>query len=140
MRTITILAAALALVLAGCGGSSNKNAASNTSGAATATSTPASGSAGSSGGLALAAPADGSLKFDKSSLTAKAGKVTINFDNPSSVQHGVAVEGNGVDKDSKIVTSSKTSLTVDLKPGKYTFYCPVPGHRQAGMEGTLTVQ
>jgi plastocyanin len=149
LRTMTILAAALALVLAGCGGSSNKNAGSNTSGAATATSTPASsgGSGGGSGGgggasgtLALAAPADGSLKFDKTTLTAKAGKVTINFDNPSSTPHGVAVEGNGVDKDSQTVTSSKTSLTVDLKPGKYTFYCPVPGHRQAGMQGTLTVQ
>jgi uncharacterized cupredoxin-like copper-binding protein len=139
---MTILTAALALVLAGCGGSSNKNAGSNSSGAATATSTPASsGSSGAaSGTLALAAPADGSLKFDKTTLTAKAGKVTINLDNPSSTPHGVAVEGNGVDKDSQTVTSSKTSLTVDLKPGKYTFYCPVPGHRQAGMQGTLTVQ
>jgi plastocyanin len=144
MRTITILAAALALVLAGCGGSSNKNAASNTSGAATSTPATGTGGSGSSGGgagaLALAAPSDGSLKFDKTTLTAKSGKVTINFDNPSSTPHGVAVEGNGVDKDSKTVTNSKTSLTVDLKPGKYTFYCPVPGHRQAGMQGTLTVQ
>jgi len=144
LRTITILAAALALVLAGCGGSSNKNAASNTSGAATATATSTPASSGSSGGgagaLALAAPADGSLKFDKTTLTAKSGKVTINFDNPSSTPHGVAVEGNGVEKSSQTVTSSKTSLTVDLKPGKYTFYCPVPGHRQAGMQGTLTVQ
>ena len=146
MRTIPILAAVLALVLAGCG-SSNKNAQSNTSGTATATSTPASTStpstASSGGGgaaLALAAPADGSLKFDKTALTAKAGSVTINLDNPSSTPHGVAVEGNGVDKDSQTVTNGKTSVTVDLKPGKYTFYCPVPGHRQAGMVGTLTVQ
>ena len=139
MRTITILAAALALVLAGCGGSSNKNAGSNTSG--TATSTPASGgSSGGAGALALAAPADGSLKFDKTTLTAKAGKVTINFDNPSSTPHAVEVEGNGVEQKTDQITNSKTSLSVDLKPGKYEFYCPVPGHRQAGMEGTLTVQ
>ena len=58
----------------------------------------------------------------------------------SSTPHAVAVEGNGVDKDGQTVTNGKTSLTVDLKPGKYTFYCPVPGHRQAGMQGTLTVQ
>ena len=144
MRTIPILAAVLALLLAGCG-SSNKNAQSNTSGTTTATATPAttsssSSSSSSSGALALAAPADGSLKFDKSTLTAKAGSVTIDLDNPSSTPHGVAVEGNGVDKDSQTVTNGKTSVTVDLKPGKYTFYCPVPGHRQAGMVGTLTVQ
>jgi uncharacterized cupredoxin-like copper-binding protein len=143
MRTIPILAAVLALVLAGCGGS-NKNAQSNTSGTATATATssPSTASSGGGGGaqLALAAPADGSLKFDKKTLTAKAGAVTINLDNPSSTPHGVAVEGNGVDKDSQTVSNSKTSVSVTLKPGKYTFYCPVPGHKQAGMVGTLTVQ
>jgi uncharacterized cupredoxin-like copper-binding protein len=139
MKTISILVAVLALALAGCGGSSNKNAQTNTSGA---TSTPASGSSSSSssGGLALAAPADGSLKFDKSTLTAKAGKVTIDFDNPSSTQHAIAIEGNGVDQKSDTITNGKTSVTADLKPGKYEFYCPVPGHEQAGMKGTLTVQ
>jgi plastocyanin len=140
MRTISVLVAALALALAGCG-SSNDNAGSNTSGA---TPTPASTSAGTSSGggqaLALAAPADGSLKFDKTTLDAKAGTVTINFDNPSSTPHGVGVQGNGVDKVSQTVTNSKTSVTVDLKPGTYTFFCPVPGHEQAGMKGTLTVK
>jgi len=138
MRTISVLVAVLALALAGCG-SSNKNAGSSTSGSS---STPASGGSSGGGGeqLALAAPADGSLKFDKTSLDAKAGTVTINLDNPSSTPHGIGVKGNGVDKDSQTVTSSKTSVTVDLKPGTYTFYCPVPGHEQAGMKGTLTVK
>jgi uncharacterized cupredoxin-like copper-binding protein len=141
LRTITILVAALALALAGCGGSSNKNAGSNTSGASTPTSTPASNSSGGGGQtLALAAPADGSLKFDKTTLNAKAGKVTINFDNPADLPHAVEVEGNGVEQKTDEITKSKTSLTVDLKPGTYDFYCPVPGHRQAGMEGKLTVQ
>ncbi len=143
MRTIPIVAAVLALVLAGCG-SSNKNAQTNTSGGATATATPAATTAApstsSSGALALAAPADGSLKFDKTALTAKAGTVTINLDNPSSTPHGVAIEGNGVNKSSQTVTNGKASVSVSLKPGKYTFFCPVPGHRQAGMVGTLTVQ
>jgi plastocyanin len=134
MRSIPILVAVLALVLAGCGGSSNKNAGSG-SGASTS-------SSGGGGGeqLSLAAPADGSIKFDKTSLTAKAGKVTINFDNPSTNAHAVEVEGNGVEESSDTITQSKTSVTVDLKPGKYDFYCPVDAHRQQGMEGTLTVQ
>ncbi len=61
--------------------------------------------------------------------------------NPSPISHGIGVKGNGVDKDGKIVSQGQTSsITVNLKPGKYTFYCPVPGHEQAGMKGTLTVQ
>ena len=60
--------------------------------------------------------------------------------NPSSFPHGIAVEGKGVDKDGKVVNQNGTStVTVKLKPGTYTFYCPVPGHRAAGMQGTLVV-
>jgi plastocyanin len=137
MRTIVVLVAALALALAGCGGSNNKNAGSNTSGSSGSSS---SSSGGGGEQLSLSAPADGSLKFDKKTLTAKAGTVTINLDNPASVPHAVEVEGNGVEQKSDEVTNGKTSVTVDLKPGKYEFYCPVPGHKEAGMEGTLTVQ
>jgi uncharacterized cupredoxin-like copper-binding protein len=91
--------------------------------------------------LSLSADPSGNLAFNKKTLTAKAGTVTIKMANPSSVQHGVAVEGNGVDKDGQVVGHGGTStVSVKLKPGKYTFYCPVPGHRQAGMKGTLTVQ
>jgi plastocyanin len=146
-RRFAILAAGALLALAGCGGGSNstKNAASNTTGAketatATATATAESGGGGGGETLQLAAPADGSLKFDKKTLDAKAGKVTVDFDNPSSTPHAVAIEGNGVDESSQTVTGSKTTVSADLKPGTYTFYCPVPGHRQAGMEGTLTVK
>jgi len=140
MRVVSVVVAALALVLAGCGGSNNKNAGSNSSGATPTPTTAASSGGGAGGALALAAPADGSLKFDKTTLTAKAGKVTIDFDNPSSTPHAVEVEGNGVEQKTNTVTNGKVSLSVDLKPGKYEFYCPVPGHRQAGMQGTLTVQ
>ena len=150
-RSLVTFAAVLLVAVAGCGGSSNessKNAGSNTTGAtptptetpsATATATAKSGGGGGET-VQLAAPADGSLKFDKTTLDAKAGNVTIDLDNPSSTPHAVAIEGNGVDQSSQTVTSSKTSVSADLKPGTYTFYCPVPGHRQAGMEGTLTVK
>ena len=89
--------------------------------------------------LKLTADPSGALKFDKKTLAAKPGKVTITMDNPSSVPHAVEVEGNGVEKETKTLTQGKASLTVDLKSGKYEFYCPVDGHKQAGMEGTLTV-
>ena len=149
MRTIALLAAALVLALAGCGGGDDENGGGS---AATATptteSTPEDSGGGGGGGgeggggetIQLAAPEDGSLVFEPSELTAKAGEVTIDFDNPSSVPHAVEVEGNGVDEASDEVTTDKTSLTVTLDAGDYTFFCPVDGHRAAGMEGTLTVE
>jgi uncharacterized cupredoxin-like copper-binding protein len=90
--------------------------------------------------LKLSANSSGQLKFNTKSLKAKAGKVTITMSNPSSLPHAIAVEGKGVDKDGKTVRKGGTStITVTLKKGKYTFYCPVPGHEAAGMKGTLTV-
>ena len=141
IRSLATFAAVLVLALAGCGGDDE----SSSSGGA-ATSTPASESGGGGGGggggekIALAAPADGSLKFDKSELEAKAGTVTIDFDNPSSTPHAVEIEGNGVQEASDTVTDSKTSVTADLEPGEYKFFCPVGNHAAAGMEGTLTVK
>jgi plastocyanin len=124
-------AACAALALAGCGSDDNSDSGS---------STPASGgAAGASSSLDLSAPADGSLKFDQTTATAKAGSVTIKFSNPSSTPHGVEIEGNGVEKASDVVTGKDTSFTVDLKPGEYTYYCPVGSHRDQGMEGKLTV-
>jgi uncharacterized cupredoxin-like copper-binding protein len=88
----------------------------------------------------LKADSTGKLKFNVSRLTVKHGKVTIKMSNPSSLPHGIAVEGHGVDKDGKTVREGGTStVTVTLKKGKYTFYCPVPGHRAGGMKGTITV-
>ena len=79
--------------------------------------------------------------FSTTVLHAKHGKVTIKMANVSSTKHGIAVEGHGVDKDGKIVGKNKTStVTVTLKKGTYTFYCPVPGHRAAGMKGKLIVK
>lgn len=141
-RTLTFAAAAAAaLAIAGCGGSSNNSSTSTGAASPPPTSTSASGGGGASSNLKLSADPSGALKFDKSTLSAKSGSVTLTMANPSSVPHGVAVEGNGVDKDGAVVNKGGTStVTVSLKPGKYTFYCPVPGHRQAGMEGTLTVK
>ena len=142
MRWMTLLAVTAVLALAGCGGSDKKStdSSSSTKATSTPTATQAASSGGGGGTLKLAADKS-ALKFDKSSLTAKAGKVTLEMANPSGIPHAVAVEGNGVDKDGKTVGNGGTStVTADLKAGTYEFYCPVPGHKAAGMKGTLTVQ
>jgi plastocyanin len=82
------------------------------------------------------------LKFDKTSLTAKAGKVAIAFTNTASLPHNVTVassSGAVLGATPTFQGGSKT-LALNLKPGTYKFYCSVPGHRPAGMEGTLTVE
>jgi plastocyanin len=81
------------------------------------------------------------LAFDKESLDAKAGKVTLDFDNPSAIPHNVVIEENGKELAGfEPMTEGEESETADLKAGTYTYYCSVPGHREAGMEGTLTVK
>lgn len=143
---VLAVAVVAAIAVAGCGSSNDDNKGTSSSAPAAPattsdTTSTSSGGGAASGTLKLSADPSGALKFDKSSLTAKAGSVTLDMANPSSVPHGIGVEGNGVDKEGKIVNQGETSkVTTKLKAGKYTFYCPVPGHRQAGMQGTLTVQ
>ena len=80
------------------------------------------------------------LAFNHKTLKAKHGTVTLVMANPSSFPHAIAVEGHGVDKDGKTVKKGGTSrVTVKLKKGTYTFYCPVDGHKAAGMKGKLIV-
>ena len=146
MRWMTLLAVTAVLALAGCGGSDEKSSGSSSSSSGSNSSDSSGGGGGetasSGGGETLKLAADKSaLKFDKSSLTAKAGKVTLEMSNPSQLPHAVAIKGNGVDVDGKTVGNGETSTaSTDLKPGTYTFYCPVPGHEAAGMKGTLTVK
>jgi plastocyanin len=145
MRAFSLIAllCAIAIPVAGCGGDDDDDGGG---GSGAATTTESSGGGASSGGggggqtLKLAADPGGALKFDKSSLTAKAGKVTIVMDNPSSLPHAVEIEGNGVEVAGDTVEKGGVSkASAELKAGKYEFYCPVDGHKQAGMEGTLTV-
>jgi plastocyanin len=140
------------LAVAGCGGSNNNNGGSSTSGGAASTpaTTTAAGTAttggtaagGGGGGHNLKLSADKTqLKYDTSTLSASAGKVTITMTNPSALPHDVAITGNGVNVKGKVVTNGgKSIVSTNLKPGTYTFYCSVDAHRQAGMEGKLTVK
>jgi plastocyanin len=102
------------------------------------TTTPSSG--GSS--LSLSANAEGQLAYNTKSLSAKAGNVSIDFTNNAPLSHNVTIEsssGQVIGATPTFQGASKT-LTLNLKPGTYKFFCSVPGHRMAGMEGTLVVK
>jgi plastocyanin len=109
--------------------------------ATTGTPAPASSPAASATTkLKLAANPAGQLAFNTKQLSAKAGTVTIEMTNMSPIEHSVAVsEGSKILGQTPVFSGGSKSVTLKLKAGTYTFFCTVPGHRQAGMEGTLTV-
>jgi plastocyanin len=81
------------------------------------------------------------IAFDTTALSAKAGHVTIEFDNPSALEHDVAIERDGKQiAISETLAEGETSVSADLAPGTYTYLCTIPGHAEAGMQGTLTVK
>ena len=153
MRKLFALLAVCALVpfaLAACGGDDEEEPAAETTG-------------GGGGGTTVSVEADpgGELAYVQKSLSASAGEITFEFDNPSSTEHDFCVEADGVSAASgeamfvyhtsnadctDIITGETTTLTEDMDAGEYTFYCSVVGaggannHRTAGMEGTLTVK
>jgi plastocyanin len=101
---------------------------------------PGAAAKGPGGTLRLAA-SETALAFDTTSLTTKPGKVTIDFDNPSALEHNVAIERNGeVIAESETLAKGKTSVSAELAPGTYTYLCTIPGHAEAGMEGMLVVK
>ena len=119
--------AALILALAACGGGDDEGE-------------PSGNGGGEGTALELVAGPGSGLKFDKTSLEAAAGEVTITMTNDGDLPHNVAIKGSGVDEKGEIVQNGGTStVTATLEPGEYTFYCSVPGHEAGGMTGTLTV-
>jgi plastocyanin len=148
-KLAALLALALASVaLAACGGSSDNSSeetAAETSGGAAAESGEKSGggeAAGRGSTVDFEADPNGALAYTTTEATAKAGEVTIDFNNPQGLTHDVAIEdeaGETVGK-TDLIANEETSTTVNLKPGTYKYYCTVPGHREAGMEGTLVVK
>jgi uncharacterized cupredoxin-like copper-binding protein len=93
------------------------------------------------GTLDIPADPSGRTQYTFKNAEAPAGALTINSKNDSTVDHDIALEGSGVNEKGDTVKDGGTStIEVDLQPGEYTFYCSVDGHRQAGMEGTLTVK
>jgi uncharacterized cupredoxin-like copper-binding protein len=136
LRPLTPLAAvvASASLLAACGGGGGGGGAPSKR----STAAPVSGPGGK---LSVEADPSGQLLFNKKTLQSKPGKVTIVMKNPSQLSHSVAIEGSGVNAAGEVVPNGGTStVTANLRPGTYTFFCTVPGHREAGMQGTLTVK
>jgi len=145
-----VLTASL-LVLGACGSSSSSSnsAPAPASTPSTTPSTPAAKAApvpatptSSAHPLHLEANSEGQLKYNTTSLSAKAGEVSIDFTNMSPLGHNLTVEsasGSVIGATPTFQGATKT-LSLQLKPGTYKFFCTVPGHRMAGMEGTLTVK
>jgi uncharacterized cupredoxin-like copper-binding protein len=129
------LAAAVVLVLAACGAS--------TSGGTDINSTSTSSDSGSSGGGGSTIKVtEKEFSITPSDVSAKAGDITFQIKNTGAVAHDIAVDLNGTEKASPLVQPGQTeSWTVTISdPGDYQIYCSVPGHKEAGMKGTLKVQ
>jgi len=135
-----------AIGLAACGSSSSSSSettATETTESNSGTGGEAEGkSAGSASTVDFEADPNGGLAYTSKEMTAKAGKVTIDFTNPQPLPHDVAIEDSSgeVVAQTELVSDGTSTTTANLKPGTYTFFCTVPGHREAGMEGTLTVK
>ncbi|MGC1852588.1 MAG: plastocyanin/azurin family copper-binding protein [Solirubrobacterales bacterium] len=144
LSALLVLAlASFALVACGDDDGTTTTTATDTGGAAAEGGEKAGG--GETGGgasLEFEADPNGELAFTTTEASTEAGKVTIDFNNPQGLSHDVAIEDSGGETVGKteVIGQGETSTTVNLKPGEYTFYCSVPGHREAGMEGTLTVE
>lgn len=144
-KRLLIAFAALAFAsfaLAACGSSNDSSSTATEAPTTTSSSSGGAASGGTGATIDIAADPSGALAFTKTDLTTTAGNDTIDFDNESSTSHNVQIEdssGNEVGG-TDTITGSKTTTTVDLKPGTYTFFCNIPGHREGGMEGTLTVK
>ena len=147
MKSMTALVAALALAgggLVACGDDDEDEAAAPPPPAATqpdtgGTETTQTGAAAET--VEVAADPGGQLEYVQSSLSAPAGSVTFEFTNEASVPHDFNIEQDGEDvAGTEVITNSEASLSVELEPGRYAYYCSVGRHREAGMEGTLTVE
>ena len=143
LSAVAAVAAVAALGLAACGGGDDDNG--GTTAAATPPATTTGGGGGGGGGSTVnfSTPSGTELAYNQKSASTKAGSVTVNFQNNESIPHDVAIQqgdSGSIIGQTDLVASGSASTTVNLTPGTYTFFCTVPGHREAGMVGPLTVK
>ena len=143
---LVLALAALALVACGSSSDSSSSTTETSGGESRAEQGGAAKEESSSGGsastLEFEADPNGELAYTSTSETAEAGKVTVEFKNPQALTHDVAIEDSSGEEvgATELIADGSDTTTVNLKPGTYTYFCTVPGHREAGMEGTLTVK
>jgi uncharacterized cupredoxin-like copper-binding protein len=142
MKKASVLLVAIALALFGlaaCGDDDDDDGGDETTAAETTTTDTAAGGGGAGGAVAITT-SEG-ISYDESSAEAPAGSVTVTYDNKADIPHDVTIEDESGQElaATDVITGSTAETSVDLAPGTYTFYCSVPGHRDQGMEGTLTV-
>lgn len=144
---LVLAIAALALVACGSSSDSSSSTTETNGGESQAEQGGAAKEESSSGGgsastLKFEADPNGELAYTSDKETAKAGKVTVEFKNPQALTHDVAFENASGEEvgATELIADGSDTTTVDLKPGTYVYFCTVPGHREAGMEGTLTVK
>lgn len=137
LSAISVLVIVASLAIAACGGGSS----SATGGSETSAAGEAGGS-GSGSTIDFEANPAGHLMFTTMKAAGKAGDDTIDFKNPSTTPHNVAIEDSAgkVLAETETISKGQTTTKVELKPGTYTFFCSIPGHREGGMEGTLTIE
>jgi uncharacterized cupredoxin-like copper-binding protein len=122
---VALLALFTVLALSACGSSSSE-----------------SGTTGEEAAGQAISISETEFKLDPSSVQVyQAGTVTFRVTNDGAVDHALEVEGQGVEEEAETIKPGESAeLTVDLsKEGSYEIYCPIDGHRDSGMEGTLTV-
>lgn len=145
---VALLFVVAALALVACGGSDSSSSESTPAETTSESGEAGGGGAEAEGGSEGSAAtvdfetASSGLAYTAKTAEAEAGKVTIDFTNPQAVPHDVAIEDSSgeVIAQTEELTEGSDSASAELKPGTYTFFCTVPGHREAGMEGTLTVK
>jgi plastocyanin len=147
MKKLTaFLALALAsLALVACGSDDDSGTTTTDSGGESSNGAATNGGGGGGGGAEIhIEAAESGLAFSEDAMTAEGGKqVALHFSNPQPIGHDADVEDSSgkVIADTDVITEGEDSATIaNLKPGKYVFFCSVPGHREGGMEGTLTVE
>jgi plastocyanin len=137
---LVVLGTAASLALAACGGGGGSS--STSAATPTTSSTTGGGGGGPTQTVKVSAAPGSAIAYQQKTLQAKAGNIDFQFTNPQSLQHNFCLEGSSGQQlgCSGTIAQSSDSLTANLKPGTYTFFCNVDSHRQAGMEGTLTVK
>jgi len=142
-RLCALGAVALTFGLAACGGDDDESASGGSAATQESTAQETTPAAEAATLDIAATESESGLGFDRKTLTAAAGEVTITMSNPdgNKMPHNVALEGGSVEEAGEVVQAGgESTVTADLEPGEYTFYCAVGQHRENGMEGTLTVQ